>query len=375
MALSRLAIIESTLREGEQFALTHFSDEQRHRIAHAVDDFGVEYIEVTTPVASPQAERSCREIAGLGLRATVLTHTRCVPDDVQLAIDCGVGGVDLLFGTSSWLRAHSHGLEISEIVDVAGRCIAMVRSAGLEVRFSCEDSFRTDPADIVRVHTAIAALGVDRVGLADTVGVATPNEVTALVGALRAAVDCDIEFHAHNDTGCAIANALAALEAGATHIDATVLGIGERNGIVPLAGLVARLLTVAPELVDGYRLDLLPALDGMVAEILGIDVPFSSPITGPYAFHHKAGIHTKAVLADPRSYEAISPERFGLTRRVLVGHQLVGRHAVRERAEALGIDCDDNWVLRVTAQVKREAEARDLHDHEIDELLLAAVEG
>ena len=374
MTIRRLAIIESTLREGEQFALTHFSNDERHRIAHAVDEFGVEYIEVTTPVASPQSESSCREIAALGLQATVLTHTRCVPEDVQLAIDCGVGGVDLLFGTSSWLRSHSHGLNIDEIVDTAGRCIEMVRAAGIEVRFSCEDSFRTDPTDILRIHRAIAALGVDRIGIADTVGIATPNQVSELIGALRVVVDCDIEFHAHNDTGCAIANAHAALEAGATHIDTTILGVGERNGIVPLAGLVARLLTVQPELLDGYRLDQLAELDRMVAAMIGVEIPFTSPITGPFAFHHKAGIHTKAVLGDPRSYEAFPPERFGIERRVLLGHQLVGRHAVRQRAEALGIVCNDEWLLRATAELKRRAQERALHDHEIDELLLAAAE-
>jgi homocitrate synthase len=374
MSIRRLSIIESTLREGDQFALANFSHDERREIARAVDDFGVEHIEVTTPVASAQAQSSCRDLAGLGLRATVLTHTRCVPDDVRLAIDCGVGGVDLLFGTSAWLRTHSHGLNLEEILDVAGRCIELVRAAGIEVRFSCEDSFRSDPGDVLRIHRAVAALGVDRVGIADTVGVATPAQVSELIGALRAAVSCDIEFHAHNDTGCAVANALAALEAGATHIDTTILGIGERNGIVPLAGLVARLLTVEPALLDGYRLDRLPALDRMVAEMLGVEIPFTSPITGPYAFHHKAGIHTNAVLSDPRSYEALAPERFGIERRLLVGHHLVGRHAIRQRAEALGIACDDAWLVRVTSEVKRHARDRMLPDHEFDELLLAAAE-
>src|SRR5213595_1242476 len=112
---------------------------------------------------------------------------------------------------------------------------------------------------------------------------------------VRKAVDCDIEFHAHNDTGCAIANAFAALEAGATHIDTTVLGIGERNGIVPLSGMIARLLSVHPELVAHYRLEILPELDRMVADMVGIEIPFNAAITGDTAFHHKAGMHTNAV--------------------------------------------------------------------------------
>jgi homocitrate synthase len=372
MPIRSLAIIESTLREGEQFALARFTTEQRRAIARGLDEFGVEYIEVTTPVASPQAERACRDIAALGLRATVLTHTRCVPDDVRLAIDCGVDGVDLLFGTSSWLRTHSHGLRLEEIIETASVCIELVRAAGLEVRFSCEDSFRTDPDDLLRIHRAVAALGVDRVGVADTVGVATPSGVSELIGRLRAAVTCDIEFHAHNDTGCAVANALAALEAGATHIDTTVLGIGERNGIVPLSGLVARILTVQPELLDGYRLDRLAALDGMVAGMLGVEIPFTAPITAPFAFHHAAGVHTKAVLGNPRTYEPFAPERFGIERRVAVNHPLVGRHALRHRANALGLDGNEAWLRRVTAEVKLQAAARPLHDDDVDALLRGA---
>jgi homocitrate synthase len=374
MSIGNLSIIESTLREGEQFAAAHFTPLQRRQIAHAVDEFGVEYIEVTTPVASAAAQQSCRDIAALPLRATVLTHTRCVADDVRLAISCGVGGVDLLFGTSEWLRANSHGLHIGEIVSAAAECIELVRNAGLQVRFSCEDSFRSDPADVLRIHGAVAELGVDRVGIADTVGIATPAQVTRLITQLRDVVDCDIEFHAHNDTGCAVANALAALQAGATHIDTTVLGIGERNGIVPLSGLIARLHTVQPDLVDHYELHQLAALDAMVAAILGVEIPFTAPITAPFAFHHKAGIHTKAVLSDPRSYEPFAPEPFGIERRLLVAHELVGRHAVRARAASLGITGDDDWLVRVTAEVKRHAGERILHDDDVDELLRTSAE-
>jgi homocitrate synthase len=375
MSIGRFSIIESTLREGEQFALARFTPQQRREIALAVDEFGVEYLEVTTPVASALAQRSCREIAALPLRATVLTHTRCVVDDVRLAVDCGVGGVDLLFGTAEWLSTHPHGVRVAEVVSSVAECIAVVHNAGLEVRFSCEDSFRSDPADVLRIHGAVAELGVDRVGIADTVGIATPGQVTQLITQLRSVVGCDIEFHAHNDTGCAVANALAALEAGATHIDTTVLGIGERNGIVPLSGLIARLHTVQPDLVEHYALHRLAALDSMVAAILGVEIPFTAPITAAFAFHHKAGIHTRAVLNDPRSYEPFSPEPFGVERRVLVAHELVGRHAVRARAASLGITGDDAWLLRVTAEVKRHAGQRLLHDDDVDDLLRASAEG
>jgi homocitrate synthase len=141
---------------------------------------------------------------------------------------------------------------------------------------------------------------------------------------LRQQVSADIEFHGHNDAGCAIANAYAALEAGATHVDTSVLGIGERNGITPLGGLIARLYATDPGLVSKYNLLLLQEIDRQVAEWVAIDVPFNNYITGFCAFTHKAGIHAKAVLNDPSTYEALPPEAFGLTRYIHIAHRLTG---------------------------------------------------
>jgi homocitrate synthase len=364
-------IVDTTLREGEQFALAHFSHQQKLEIARSLDAFGVEYLELTSPVASPQSEQDLRAVVALDLSANILTHTRCKLEDVERAVDCGVDGVNLLFGTSSVLRQASHGLSVGQILEEATRCIAFLQDANIEVRFSCEDAFRTDPADLLRVYTAVDALGVNRVGIADTVGIATPRDVERIVGYVRAAVRCDIEFHSHNDGGCAIANAHAALEAGATHIDTTVLGIGERNGITPLSGLIARLYLSNPELVSHYRLDLLPQLDALVAEIVGIPIPFNSCITGGTAFTHKAGLHTNAVLRDPRAYEAIDPQTFGRNRDVLLGHRLTGRNAIAHRARSLGIDLSDEALRQITQQVKACADQRPLTNSEIDALLLA----
>ena len=155
-------------------------------------------------------------------------------------------------------------------------------------------------------------MGVNRVGIADTVGCANPRQVYDLVRTLRGVVSCDIECHFHNDTGCSIANAYAALEAGATHIDTSVLGIGERNGITPLGGLVARMYTADREgVMKKYRLEKLRDLENLVAESVQIQVPFNNYITGYCAFTHKAGIHAKAILNNPSTYEILRPEDFG----------------------------------------------------------------
>lgn len=363
------SIIESTLREGEQFVNAFFTTEQKVRLAGMLDAFGVEYLELTSPMASPRSREDCATIAGLGLRTKVLTHTRCHLDDARVAVSTGVAGVDVVIGTSSQLRRFSHGRSIDQIIATAREVIPFLRDSGVEVRFSTEDSLRSTPEDLFRVYEAVDAMGVDRVGVADTVGVGSPREIYELVSQLRQRVRADIEFHGHNDSGCAVANAFCALEAGATHIDTTVLGIGERNGITPLGGLIARLAVVDPGSVRKYNLPLLRELDQTVAELVGIDVPFNNFITGFCAFTHKAGIHAKAVLNDPSTYEALNPEDFGLTRYIHIAHRLTGWNAVRSRAEQLGVVLTDEQVKAATDRIKALADIQSVTLEQIDAML------
>ena len=369
MSLHNYSLVDTTLREGEQFAYARFTTSEKLQIARMLDDFGVEYIEVTSPVASPQSAADLRAIVGLGLRAKILTHVRCTMDDAQAAVESGVDGVNLLFATSPLLRAAGHGRTMDEMIAQATDVIRYIQSAGVEVRFSCEDTFRTELDDLLRIYRAVDALGVNRVGLADTVGIATPRQVYDVVSRVRAVVHADIEFHGHNDSGCAIANAFCAVEAGATHIDVTVLGIGERNGITPLGGFVARLAALSPDSVARYDLELLNDLDGYIADRVGVTIPFNNYITGATAFTHKAGMHTKAVLADPRSYEVLNPESFGRQRTIAIASRLTGRHAIAHRATQIGVRVADTTLRDVTRRIKTLADSRDITLADVDALL------
>ena len=370
MSLDDFAIIESTLREGEQFANAFFSREQKLEIARMLDDFGVEYLEVTSPAASPGSAADCAAIASLGLSCKILTHTRCSLDDARLAVDTGVDGIDVVFGTSSYLREFSHGKEMGYIIESAVKVIEYIKSQGLEVRFSSEDSFRSDLVDLLVVYREVDKIGVDRVGLADTVGVANPRQVFDVVRTLRRVVHCDIEFHGHNDTGCAVANAFCALEAGATHVDTSVLGIGERNGITPLGGLIARMYTHDADLVrQHYNLPLLREIENYVAERVRIDVPFNNYITGYTAFTHKAGIHAKAMLNNPSTYEILDPADFGLGRYIHVAHKLTGWNAIKDRAEQLNLELSDEDIKEITARIKALADDNHLSLDDVDALL------
>jgi len=366
-------LIDSTLREGEQFARGNFTIEQKIDVAKSLDAFGVEHIELTTPVASPASRKTCEAISALGLNAKVLTHIRANLEDAKMAVECGVDGVDILFGTSSELRTFSHGHSVPEIIERGLEVINYVKKHGLSVRFSSEDTFRSDRADLLAVYIAVSQAHVDRVGLADTVGIATPSQVRELVADVRGVVGCDIEFHGHNDTGCAIANAFEAVRAGATHVDVSILGIGERNGITPLGGFLARMYTLnSNALASRYDLKMLPELDALISEITGITIPFNNYLTGPYAYNHKAGIHLKAIYLNPGSYEVIPPEAFGVERRLQIGSRLTGRHAIARRAADLNITLDDEAIRSVTQSVKALADNGDLSTDEVDNLLLKA---
>lgn len=363
-------LIDTTLREGEQFAKASFRTEDKIEIARALDTFGVEYIEVTSPAASPQSQRDAVRIVKLGLGARVITHSRCVLDDVRAALETGVRGIGLLFATSRILRESSHGKSIQQIIDTMGPPIEYALSQGIEVRFSAEDAFRSEVPDLLTVYAAAEKLGVHRVGIADTVGIATPRQVYALFREVRRAVKCDIGFHGHDDTGCAVANAFEAISAGATHVDVSVLGIGERVGITSLGGIVARMFSLEPQAVaERYRLGQLKELERLVARVCGVEIPFNNPVTGETAYSHKAGMHLKSMMANPGSYEIIPPEAFGLTRRLILGSRLTGRHAIAYRAREMGITFGESELKAITRRIKELADKGELSEEQIDAVL------
>jgi homocitrate synthase len=165
--VGRYKVIESTLREGEQFANSFFDTDTKVRIARALDDFGVDYIELTSPAASEQSQLDCETICSLGLRSKVLTHIRCHMDDARIACAIpGLTGVDVVIGTSSYLTEHSHGKDMAYIHKTAIEVITYIKNAGLEVRFSAEDAFRSNLVDVLSIYSVVDKIGVDRVGIA-----------------------------------------------------------------------------------------------------------------------------------------------------------------------------------------------------------------
>jgi homocitrate synthase len=280
--------------------------------------------------------------------------------------------VHIFYASSPQLRAHSHGRSLAQVAEEAAALVRQALAAGLYTRFSCEDAFRTPLDDLMQVFDPVVAAGVQRTGLPDTVGIASPWQVMERVAQLHARYPhVGIEFHGHNDTGCAVANALAAIEAGADCIDVTVLGIGERNGIASLSGLIAGVYPRWRDLLERYDLTRLLELDRAVARWLNMPIPFNSPITSDSAFTHRAGVHTKAVLRMPGAYEALDPTSFGLLRRIDTTSRQVGRHALRARAAELGVVLDDNAARAATTAIKQLADQGQLPQAIVDGIIRA----
>lgn len=362
-----LALLDSTLREGEQFSGAFFTLEQRLNIARQLDAVGVPFIEVPSPISSPETVQAIRELCALNLRARIVAHVRCVEGDVQAALDTPVYGINLFYGTSAQLRSYSHGKHIEQMIRDAVPLIRCIREAGRYVRFSAEDAFRSDIVDLLTIFDAVVDAGVERIGLPDTVGIATPRQVERLIRICAERYpNVGIEFHAHNDTGCAIANTIAAFEGGADCLDVTVLGIGERNGIASLSGIISQLYIHYPEMLTGYDLSQLVMLDQYVADCLNYTIPFNMPITSAYAFAHKAGVHTNAVLRNPRAYEILDPGDFGLARSIQVGSRITGRYAVGHRAASLGFQLSGDEIMHLTQALKERAERGSLSQDEVD---------
>ena len=161
--------------DSHRFTNAYFDTAKKIEIAKALDEFGVDYIELTSPAAPAQSRKDWEVICKLGLRSKILTHIRCHVDDAGTPVETGVDRVDVVIGTSSFLPEHSHGNSMSYIMNTAIEAINFVKSEGVLTRFSSQDSFRSDPVDLRSLYSAVDEVGVNRVGIADTVGCASPR--------------------------------------------------------------------------------------------------------------------------------------------------------------------------------------------------------
>jgi 2-isopropylmalate synthase len=308
-------ILDSTLREGEQTPGVKFTTEQKLDIALMLDEFGVDYIEAGHPVVSDEIMHAVKDIVAQKLDAQVLGHARAVKEDIDAVVESGAGWVGIFLGVNDLSLQNKVHCTLEQAIGRIADTIDYSKAHGLKVRYTPEDATRTEWNTLVKASRAAVEAGADRVSIADTVGVMTPKRMEELVKKLKAAVKVPLHVHCHNDFGLAVANALAAYEAGAAVIDVTVNGLGERSGITPLHKLCAVLNHLYGE--GDWGLTQLPAISERVSEYSGIPLDPRMPLVGRHAFAHKADLHVKAVLKNPECYEAVNPGKLGLKRTIM----------------------------------------------------------
>ena len=342
----RIKIFDTTLRDGEQSPGCSMNLSEKIRLARALQALGVDIIEAGFPVASEGDFAAVRAVAAECRGVTVAALCRTTEADILRAWEA-VGGaarprLHTFVATSDIHLEHKLKKSRAEVLRMTREAVRLARSLTDDVEFSAEDATRSDLSYLCEVFAAAVEEGARTLNVPDTVGYTTPTEFREIVSAVRERVvggrDVTISVHCHNDLGLAVANSLAALDAGARQVECTVNGIGERAGNAALEEVVMACQVRSDRLPFSSNIrtwELYPSSQ-LLTQIIGVAVQPNKAVVGRNAFAHEAGIHQHGVLSNPLCYEIMTPESVGVPSNSIVLGKHSGRHALKQRYEELG---------------------------------------
>jgi homocitrate synthase NifV len=344
-------LIDTTLREGEQTVGIHFTTEQKMEIIKGLALVGISEIEIG--IASPLTHDL----------AEIMDYCRAHHPGMKISLWCRCKREDIMYASALSPDRLSLSIPISDLhlytklgkdkiwaEQTMQSAIRLALERGMEVSVGFEDATRADPEFLSRMARLAEHHGAFRIRLADTVGLATPVQIISLVREIKGPMNrCEVAIHTHNDFGMATANAMAALESGATWADVTILGLGERSGCARLEELAGFLGMMHSD--SRIQTQHLKPLAGYVAGITQRDIEDCRPILGEKIFTCETGLHLQGLHKNPATYEPYPPELIGAERRLLTGSKC-GRNALKVRLKELGFEIDDDLLLQKTRDLR-----------------------
>jgi 2-isopropylmalate synthase len=357
MKIESISIFDTTLRDGEQSPGCSMNLQEKIRMARQLENLGVDVIEAGFPIASEGDFRAVRAISEECQSATVAALCRTTEIDIFRAAEAlkkaKKSRIHTFVATSDIHLEYKLQKTRKEVLEMTRNSVRLAKNYAAEVEFSAEDATRSDVEFICEVFNIAVEEGATILNVPDTVGYTLPNEYANLIRTVKERVvgnqDVTISVHCHNDLGLAVANSLAAIEAGARQVECTVNGIGERAGNASLEELIMALVVRADKMPFANNIDTtqLYPTSQMLSSIISFGVQPNKAIVGRNAFAHEAGIHQHGVLSNPLCYEIMTPESVGVKSNNIVLGKHSGRHALIARYNELGYELDSTEISEV----------------------------
>ncbi len=363
----KIKIDDTTLRDGEQTAGVVFANDEKIHIARMLDKIGVHQIEAGIPTMGGDEKDAIKAIASLNLNCSILGWNRAVKSDIDDSIECGVDAVAISISSSDIHIEHKLRKSREWVLESVKTSVDYAKGFNLYVSVNAEDASRSDMEFLLQFARTAKEMGADRLRYCDTLGILDPFETFMRVKTIIDIIGIDVEMHTHNDFGMAIANAIAGVKAGATYVNTTINGLGERAGNASFEEFVMALKYL--ENVDlGIDTHLFREISEYVATASGRFIPAWKPIVGANLFLYESEIRATNVMKDSSTFELFGPEDVGLERKIILG-KYSGVNTVLSKLDLLGYKATPKEAEEIADIIRAKSIAmkRSLYDSEIVE--------